>query len=159
VDEGITSGRAYWGASRGCPPHTLLAITGGSIGWGLPCATGSALACPERPVILLEADGSALYTFQALWTQAREGLNVTTILCANRSYRILRLELQRAGITEPGRAACDLTDLSRPAIDWVQLAAGLGVPGTRVDTAETLAREVARAAASPGPCLIEAVMA
>ncbi len=159
VEEGITSGRAYWPASRAAPRHTFMAITGGSIGWGLPCATGAALACPERPVILIEGDGSAPYTLQALWTQAREGLNVTTVICANRSYRILLLELERAGIADPGPAASSMTDLSRPDIDWVSLARGMGVPGTRLVTAEALSREVAGAAAEPGPYLIEAVMA
>jgi acetolactate synthase-1/2/3 large subunit len=157
IDEGITSGRPFWELSGKGPRHTYLSIAGGSIGWGPPCATGVAVACPERPVIALQADGSALYTFQALWTQAREGLNVTTVLCANRVYRILQIELQRAGV-EPGPAAQALTDLGRPAIDWVRLAESLGVPAVRADAATGLAQALARAIAEPGPFLIEAAM-
>lgn len=158
VDEAATSGRPYWGLSAGCPPHTLLALTGGSIGQGLPCATGAAVACPDRPVIALQADGSGLYTLQALWTQAREGLNVTTVLCSNRCYRILRMELARAGVRAPGPAAAGLTDLAHPEIDWVRLAGGFGVPASRVETAQALAQELARAVAEPGPHLIEALL-
>ncbi len=91
-----------WPLAAKLPPHTVLTAAGGSIGQGIPCATGAAIACPDRPVIDLQADGSALYTVQALWTQAREGLNVTTLICSNRSYRILQMELHRAGITSCG---------------------------------------------------------
>ncbi|HKJ24992.1 MAG TPA: acetolactate synthase large subunit, partial [Myxococcota bacterium] len=114
MDEGATSGLPHWLAATGAPPHTYLALTGGAIGQGLPCATGAAVACPDRKVIALQADGSGMYTLQALWTQAREGLDVTTVLCANRSYRILQVELARAGVAEPGRNARAMTDLSSP---------------------------------------------
>jgi acetolactate synthase-1/2/3 large subunit len=158
VDEGATSGAPFWALADAAPPHTTLTLTGGAIGQGLPCATGAALACPDRPVVALQADGSALYTLQALWTQAREQLHVVTLLCANRCYRILQIEMARAGIAEPGPQARALTDLSHPEIDWPSLARSLGVPGVRADTAEALARELGRALAEPGPHLIEAVL-
>ena len=159
VDEGLTLSEPYFGASAGAAPHTYLALTGGAIGIGLPLATGAAIACPDRPVLLLQADGSALYTLQALWTQAREGLDVTTVICANRSYRILQVELGRAGVTEPPPSAAAFTELTDPAPDWVALAAGMGVPGVQVGTVEELSRELTRALAEPGPHLIEALVA
>jgi len=122
---------------------------------GLPCATGAAIACPDRKVIALQADGSAMYTLQALWTQGRESLDVTTLLCSNRSYRILQIELQRSGMTQPGPAAQSLTDLASPALDWVMLAQGMGVPAVRVDTADDLVRQLDRALSEPGPHLLE----
>lgn len=155
VDEAATSGLPYYLAAEAAPPHTYLSLTGGAIGQGLPCATGAALACPERKVIALQADGSGLYTLQALWTQAREGLDVVTLVCANRSYRILQIELARAGVAEPGPAARALTDLGHPDLDWVELAGGFGVPGVRVATSESLQLELERALAEPGPRLIE----
>lgn len=158
VDEAITSGGPYPAASAGAPPHSVLALTGGAIGFGPPAATGAAVACPDRPVINLQADGSALYTAQALWTQAREGLDVTTVVCANGAYRILRLELRRNGLTELGSAAVGLTDLRRPAMDWVALAAGYGVPGRRAETAEELTRALSAALTEPGPHVIEATL-
>jgi acetolactate synthase-1/2/3 large subunit len=155
VDEAATSGLPWYLASAGAPPHEVLALTGGAIGQGLPCATGAALACPERRVIAFQADGSAAYTLQALWTQAREGLDVTTLLCANRSYRILQIELARAGVAEPGPAARSLTELTRPELDWCALARGLGVPGSRPASAEELSIELEKSFAEPGPRLIE----
>jgi acetolactate synthase-1/2/3 large subunit len=158
MDEGATSGLPHFVAAAGAPPHTYLALTGGAIGQGLPCATGAAVACPDRKVIALQADGSGMYTLQALWSQAREGLDVVTVVCANRSYRILQIELARAGIAEPGRNARAMTDLSHPPLDWVSLARGMGVPGTRAETADELVRQLERAFAEPGPALIEAVL-
>jgi acetolactate synthase-1/2/3 large subunit len=158
VDEGATSGLAYFALAAGAPRHTLLSLTGGAIGQGLPCAAGAALACPDRKLIAFQADGSALYTLQSLWTFAREGLDVVVVLCANRAYRILQVELGRAGIAEPGPKAQRLTDLAGPAIDWVGMAKSLGVPGTRANTADDLAKALARAFAEPGPALIEAVL-
>jgi acetolactate synthase-1/2/3 large subunit len=158
VDEAATSGGPYAEISHRAPPHTVLQLTGGAIGQGMPCATGAAIACPERPVISLQADGSGLYTLQALWTQAREGLDVTTVLCSNRSYRILRIELARVGIAQPGEKASALTDLGTPDLDWTQLATGFGVPAARVERAEDLHRELERALREPGPHLIEAVL-
>ncbi len=157
VDEAATSGFPYT-VFGGGDPHTILGLTGGSIGQGLPCAVGAAVACPDRRVIAFQADGSGMYTVQALWTMAREGLNVTTLVCANRKYRILQFELMRAGVPEPGRQAARLTELAPPPLDWVSLARGLGVPGTRVDTADALVKELGRALAEPGPNLIEALL-
>jgi acetolactate synthase-1/2/3 large subunit len=158
VDEAATSGLPFYGASTGAPRHTLLSLTGGAIGQGLPCATGAAVACPDRKVIAFQADGSAQYTLQSLWTQAREGLDVTTLLCSNRSYRILQVELARAGVAEPGPQARALTSLERPSLDWVSLARGYGVPAQRVESAEALAEALPRAIAEPGPQLLELVL-
>jgi acetolactate synthase-1/2/3 large subunit len=158
VDEGITASGPYWELSPGAPRHTLLALTGGAIGWGPPAATGAAVACPDRAVLALQADGSAMYTLQALWTQAREGLDVTTVIVANRGYRILAVEMQRAGIERPGPTIAPLTDLGSPTLDWVALAQGQGVPAAQATTAEDLTAALARAFAEPGPHLIEAVV-
>ena len=159
VDEGATSSVPLFPALESAAPHSWLTLTGGAIGQGLPCATGAAIACPDRRVVSFQADGSGLYTLQALWTQARESLDVTTVVCANRAYRILQIELHRAGLPDTGRAARGLTDLGRPNVDWVHLAAGMGVPGVRVEDADTLVRALERAYAEPGPHLIEAVLA
>jgi acetolactate synthase I/II/III large subunit len=158
MDEAATTGLPFLAASAAAPPHTYLSLTGGAIGQGLPCATGAAVACPDRRVIAFQADGSGMYTMQALWTQARESLNVTTVLCNNHSYRILQVELARAGVTEPGRKARSLTSLANPDIEWTSLARGLGVPGVRVETAEDLTRELERSLATPGPTLIEMIL-
>jgi acetolactate synthase-1/2/3 large subunit len=125
---------------------------------GLPCATGAAVACPDRIVINLQADGSAMYTVQALWTQAREQLNVKTIICNNASYRILGIELMRAGVKEFGKQSQSMIGLRNPLIDWVSISKGLGVPAVRVETAEDLANQLERALAESGPQLIEAVL-
>ncbi|HUN59444.1 MAG TPA: thiamine pyrophosphate-dependent enzyme, partial [Candidatus Binataceae bacterium] len=145
----------FFAASAGATAHTYLALTGGAIGQGLPCATGAAVACPDRKVIAFQADGSGMYTVQSLWTQAREQLNVTTLLCNNRRYRILQVELARAGITEPGRNARSLTSLGNPEIDWSRIAAGMGVNAVRVETAEDLYIQLGRALQETGPNLIE----
>ncbi len=158
MDEAATSAAAFHGTSIGCPPHTLLCLTGGAIGQGLPCATGAAVACPDRPVIAFQADGSGMYTMQSLWTQARENLNVKTVICANREYRILKLELGRADIVQPGPAARSLTDLGDPVIDWVGLAKAQGVPAERAETADEFVTALERALAAPGPYLVEAVI-
>jgi len=158
VDEGLTSTTAYSALSATALPHTLLYLTGGAIGQGMPCATGAAVACPDRSVISIQADGSAMYTLQSLWTQAREGLNVKTLICANRSYNIIRLELNRVGYTEPGAPALSLVDLGNPNLDWVSLGKGMGVPGVAVTTAEDLARELKIALVEPGPRLIEMLL-
>ena len=158
MDEAATSGLPHFLAAASCPPHTYMSLTGGAIGQGLPCATGAALACPERPVLAFQADGSGMYTLQSLWTQAREGLDVTTLICANRQYRILRIELGRAGVSEPGPQAQALTDLSNPSIDWVGLGAALGVPSERVESADALVQSLERALDEPGPHLIEALL-
>jgi acetolactate synthase-1/2/3 large subunit len=158
MDESNTSMGPFLTMSQSAARHTLLTQPGGAIGLGPPCATGAAIASPDRTVINLQADGSAMYTLQALWTQAREGLNVKTIILNNRSYRILGIELMRAGAKEVGSQAQRLIELTQPAIDWVSLAKGMGVPGARVETAEDLVRELERALVEPGPQLIEAVI-
>jgi acetolactate synthase I/II/III large subunit len=158
VDEAISSGFLDTSLTSGLPPHCLLTISGGSIGYGIPCATGAAIASPDRPVINVEADGSALYTIQGLWTQAHEGSNVTTLICSNRSYRILQMELHRAGITSWRSNTRALTELAHPAIGWVEMARGLGVPGVTVASAEDLARELRKALTEPGPHLIEMLL-
>lgn len=158
VDEAITSVGPWFAAAGTAPRHTVLALTGGAIGAGLPLATGAALACPDRPVIAFQADGSAAYTLQALWTQAREGLHVVTLLCANRAYRILQVELARAGHVAAGGAARRFTEMSDPAPDWVQLARGFGVAAERAETAPELAAALRKALAEPGPHLIEALL-
>jgi len=158
VDESITTGSLYFSPPAGLPAHSLMTLAGGSIGQGIPCATGAAIACPDRPVIDLQADRSAMYTVQALWTQARERLNVTTLICSNRSYRILQVELSRAGIMSYGPNTQALTELIKPPIDWVKIAQGFGVPGVVVSTAEDLARELSKALTEPGPHLIEMLL-
>jgi acetolactate synthase-1/2/3 large subunit len=158
VDEGLTTILPYYSLTATIPYHTILTIAGGAIGYGMPCATGAALACPDRPVITFQADGSALYTVQALWTQAREGLNVTTLICSNGSYNIVRIELERAGIASRGPNAEALTDLGHPRIGWVKIAEGFGVPAVSVATSEGLALELVRALAEPGPHLIEMIL-
>jgi acetolactate synthase-1/2/3 large subunit len=157
-DEANTSGIFLPGATAGAPPHDWLTLTGGAIGQGLPLATGAAIACPGRPVLALEADGSAMYTISALWTHAREQLDITTVIFANRSYAILNLELQRTGAPVTGQTARSLLDLSRPDLDFVALAAGLGVPASRAVTTAEFAAQLRHALAEPGPHLIEAVL-
>ncbi|WP_414939561.1 acetolactate synthase large subunit [Amycolatopsis sp. cmx-11-51] len=158
ADEANTSGLLLPAATAGAPRHDVLTLTGGAIGYGMPVATGAAVAAPDRPVINLQSDGSALYTISALWTQARENLNVTTVLLNNRAYAILRLELQRVGADANGPKANELLDLSRPDMDFVKIAEGLGVPATRATTAEELAGQFQRALAEPGPHLIDAIV-
>jgi acetolactate synthase-1/2/3 large subunit len=155
-DEGNTSGLFAAGATAGAPRHDWLCLTGGAIGQGLPVATGAAIACPERPVVCLEADGSAMYTLQALWTQAREGLDVTTIVLNNGAYAILQLELSRVGAEPPGPRAQSMLDI--PGLDFVSLAEGTGVPASRAVTADELTAQLQRALSEPGPHLIEAML-
>jgi acetolactate synthase-1/2/3 large subunit len=158
VDESGTSGFLYFAPPAGLPAYSLMTLTGGALGQGIPCATGAAIACPDRAVINLQGDGGALYTVQGLWTQAREGLNVTTLICSNRSYRILQVELRHAGITSYGPNTRALTELTKPTVDWVQIAKGFGVPGMTVSTAEGLAQELRNALNEPGPHLVEMLL-
>ena len=157
-DEAQTSGLTFAAATAGAPRHDVLALTGGAIGQGLPVAVGAAIACPDRPVLALEADGSALYTIQSLWTMAREGLDVTVLVFNNRSYGILNVELARVGAKAAGPRAKSQLDLSRPNVDFVEIARGLGVPAVRIDSAERLVTELRRALAEPGPHVVEAVI-
>jgi acetolactate synthase I/II/III large subunit len=158
ADEAVTTGRGFFAPTRAARPHDWLSNMGGSIGLGPPLATGAAVACPERKVVGLQADGSAMYTLQALWTQAREGLDVTTVLFANRSYQILKGELANVGAGNPGRKALDMLDLGRPNIDWVSLARSLGVAGARATDMEEFNRRFAEGLATPGPFLVEVVL-
>jgi acetolactate synthase I/II/III large subunit len=157
ADESITTGRQFFAATHMAPPHTWLQLTGGAIGLGLPMATGAAVACPDRKVLALQADGSAMYTLQALWTQAREGLDVTNLILANRSYAILKGEMAAAEGLSAGRRALDMMELDRPALDWVSLARGMGVEGERVMDSAALVTALERGLATPGPYLVEAV--
>jgi acetolactate synthase-1/2/3 large subunit len=157
-DEANTGGLFLPGATAGAPPHDWLTLTGGAIGQGLPLAIGAAVACPERPVIALEADGSAMYTISALWTHAREGLDITTVIFNNRSYAILAMELDRVGASTTGEAARSLLSLSRPSLDFTALASGMGVPASRASTAGEFATQLRKALAEPGPHLIEALV-
>src|SRR3954453_17365660 len=168
IDGGIPSGAGRHEATRpgvrrneltsGPLRHHWLSLTGGAIGAGLPMAAGAAVACPGRQVIGIQADGSAMYTISALWTYAREQLDVTTVICDNGSYAILENELSRVGAAGDGKRAAQLLDLGGPDLDFVALATGMGVPATRAETAEDLADQLRRALAEPGPHLIAAAL-
>jgi acetolactate synthase-1/2/3 large subunit len=158
VDEALTAAAAFIFRTRGAAPHDLLQVTGGAIGIGLPLATGAAVARPDRKVVCVQADGSAMYTLQAMWTQAREGLDVTTILLNNRSYAILKHELANLGAGDAGRSALDMMELDRPALDWVGLARGMGVEAARAETLTELERNFAAGLHSEGPYLIDLVL-
>ena len=155
VDESMTSGRGLMPATLGAPPHDWLGNTGGSIGIALPLAVGAAVAEPNRRVLCLTADGSAMYTLQALWTMAREALKVTTVVFANRSYAVLKREFSYLGIGEPGPKSREMFEIGRPDLDWVQLAKGMGVPGMRVTSLDALAKALQEGFSSEGPSLIE----
>jgi len=157
-DEAQTSGVRLPSFTAGAPRHDLLALTGGAIGQGLPVAVGAATASPGRPVLALIGDGSAMYTIQALWTIAREGLDVTTVILNNRSYGILNIELERVGADKIGPKAKAQLDLSEPAIDFVSMAKGMGVPGQRVSTAEDFNAALQNALKTRGPYLIDAIV-
>ena len=158
VDEAVTAAAPILAATAGAPPHDWLTLTGGAIGQGLPVATGAAVACPDRPVLSLEGDGSAMYTIQSLWTQAREGLDVTTLILANRSYAILDFELSRVGADAAGPAARGLLEIGRPDLGFVAIAEGMGVPARQVTDGPALSAALREALAEPGPHLIEAVL-
>src|SRR5208282_4257277 len=152
-DEGATAGGGVHQFAATIKPHDHLSLAGGAIGQGIPVATGAAVACPDRKVVCLEGDGSGMYTLQALWTQARESLDVTTLIFSNRTYAILKGELANVGAGNPGRKALDMLDL-----DWVGLARSMGVPGARVTTMEAFNDRFAEGIASPGPFLVEVVL-
>ena len=158
ADESITTGRSFARLTRASRPHDWLQNMGGSIGLCLPLSIGAAVACPERKVVSLESDGSGMYTLQALWTQARERLNVVTLVFANRTYAILRHELTNVGAANVGRKALDMLDIDRPDLDWVSLARGMGVPGTRVEAMEDFNKSFAEGLASEGPYLVEVAL-
>jgi len=158
-DEMISVAEAVLRNLAGARPFDHLPITGGSIGQGLPVAVGAAVACPDRKVIALQADGSAMYTLQSLWTMARENLDVVAIILANRRYKILEIESRRTGSGSIGPRANDMMDLTRPDLDWVKLAEGQGVAASRASTAGEFAAQIRDAMNHPGPRLIEAVLA
>jgi acetolactate synthase-1/2/3 large subunit len=155
VDESMTSGRGLMKATRGSPPHDWLANTGGSIGIAMPLAVGAAVACPERRVLCLSADGSGMYTAQALWTMARESLKITTVIFANRAYAVLKREYSALGVGDPGPRAAALFDIGHPDIDWVALANSMGVPATRAASLEDFGKALRAGFESEGPELIE----
>jgi acetolactate synthase-1/2/3 large subunit len=155
VDESMTSGRGMMAATRGAPPHDWLGNTGGSIGIALPLAVGAAVACRDRRVLCLSADGSGMYTPQALWTMAREGLKVTTVVFANHDYAVLKREYSYLGVGKPGRRALDMFEIGRPDLGWVHLAKGMGVPGTHVTSLEGFAKAMREGFENEGPSLIE----
>jgi acetolactate synthase I/II/III large subunit len=157
VDEGISFGFAFYAASHNAPPHDWMNVTGGAIGYGLPCAAGAAFAGKGRRVICAQADGSAMYTLQALWTMARENLPVTTVILANRKYQILLAEYANVG-ADPGQTAMDMLDLGRPDLDWVKLANGMGVEAARTDTLEGCAELMRGSFGREGPFLVELVI-
>ncbi|NOJ50907.1 acetolactate synthase large subunit [Bradyrhizobium archetypum] len=158
VDESITTGRGFFPPTAAAAPHDWLQNMGGSIGFSTPVATGAAVACPDRKVICMVGDGSAMYTLQSLWTQAREGLNVVTIVFANKIYQILRGEFDGVGAGQPGQRAQDMLKIDRPDLDFVALAKGMGVPGRAVANADDFNKALAEAVAEPGPRLIEVQM-
>ena len=154
ADESVTYGRGFFPNTVAAAPHEWLQVMGGAIGGGPPMATGAAIGAPGRRVINTQADGSAMYTLQALWTQAREKLDVTTVIFANRKYQILLGELANVG-ANPGRTALDMLDIGHPDLDWVGLARGMGVEGARADSCEGFADLLAASLRRPGPFLIE----
>jgi acetolactate synthase-1/2/3 large subunit len=158
VDESITTGRGFFPPTAAAKPHDWLQNMGGSIGFSTPVATGAAVACPDRKVMCLVGDGSAMYTIQSLWTQARENLNVVTVVFANRIYQILRGEFDGVGAGQPGQRAQDMLKIDRPTLDFVAMAKGMGVPGRAVTTADEFNAALAEANAEFGPRLIEVQM-
>ncbi|THD47232.1 MAG: acetolactate synthase large subunit [Bradyrhizobium sp.] len=158
AEDAVTSGLPVYTQTLGARRHDWLCLTGGAIGQGLPAAVGAAVAAPERKVIALTGDGSGAYVLQSLWTMAREKLDVVTIVCANRAYRILDVEFARTKSGEPGPQARRMFALDEPHLDWTALARGFGVPAVRCESGESFDAELARAVATKGPTLIEAVI-
>ena len=157
-DEGLTSARRFFELGAAAAPHDYLMNTGGSIGIGIPLACGAAVACPDRKVVTLQADGSGLYTVQGLWTQARENLDVLTIVFANHAYAILQIEMRNLGVKNFGRNAERMMSLDAPKVDWVGMARSMGVDGARAATCEDFSTLLARALKTKGPYLIEAAI-
>ena len=158
VDESVTTGRDFFPLTAGAPPHDWLNNRGGSIGYGMPVAIGASVACPERKVLLLEGDGSGMYTVQSLWTMAREKLDIIILIFANRSYEILKGELINVGVTNPGPKAIDMLTLDKPNIDWVSIAKGMGIHAVKADECESFIRAIKLAFKNKGPFLIELVI-
>lgn len=158
VDESISTGRHFFPYTQTAAPHTWLQIVGGAIGTGLPLAVGAAVACPDQKVISLQADGSAMYTIQALWTQARENLDVTTVILSNRAYAILQGEMSNVGVANPGPTGRSMMSLDNPPLDWVSLAKGMGIEAVATGDAADFSQALGRGIATPGPFLIEALI-
>jgi len=158
IDEAVTTGRSFGPPTAGAAPHDWLSVMGGSIGFALPCAVGAAIAAPDRKVVALEGDGSAMYTLQALWTMAREQLDVTVVIMANRAYQILRGEFAGVGAGTPGRRATDMLTLDRPTLDFVSMARGMGLEAARTDDLGEFAQLFGRSMSQTGPFLIELVI-
>jgi acetolactate synthase-1/2/3 large subunit len=158
VDESVTTGRGFFPYTVGAPPHDWLNNMGGSIGFGTPVAVGAAVACPNRKVIAMIGDGSAMYTFQSLWTMARESLDICVMIFSNRSYNILYSQLADVGAAEPGQRAIDMLTLDRPSIDFQGMAKSLGVPGAQAHDLEALTKQLTHAMSQRGPYLIDVVM-
>jgi len=154
ADDAVTSGRQIFPATFNAAPHDWIQSTGGAIGHGFPCATGAAVACPDRKVVCLQGDGAGMFTLQALWTQARENLDVVNVVFANRVYKILYGELRTGGAT-PGRASDTFFDIGRPDLDWVRMAEGMGMEAASVETLEGFADTFRAACGRRGPFLIE----
>lgn len=157
-DEAATCGLGIFPVTENAPRHDWLTLTGGAIGQGLPLSLGAAIACPDRKVVALQADGSAMYTIQALWSMAREKTDVTVVILNNGSYAILNIELMRVGVGQPTPKTLSMLDLSRPDIEWVNLARGMGIPASRAETAEDFHAQFAEAMDERGPRLIEAMV-
>jgi len=157
VDESVTTGRSFFPATSGLPPHVWMNNLGGSIGYGLPAAIGAAIAAPDNKVLAMIGDGSAMYTVQSLWTMARENLDIVVLIYANRSYRILMGELANVGVQNPGPRAMDMLNINNPDLDWVHMARSMGVEGIRVRDCETMTDALAGAFRERGPKLIEVV--
>lgn len=158
VDEAVTTGRGFASITAGAAPHDWLQNTGGSIGFGMPVAIGASLACPDRSVLCLVGDGSAMYTPQSLWTMARENLDITVVIMANRAYQILRAQLPRVGISNPGRRSLDMLTLDRPQLDWSAMAKAHGVEAGVATDLDELVRHLKRGFAVRGPYLVEVVL-
>ena len=157
-DEAVTSGARFFQQSQHSAPHDYIQLTGGAIGIGIPLAVGAAIACPDRKVIGLQADGSGMYTLQGLWTQARENLDIVTIVFANRSYAILQGEMRNVGVKEFGRNAQRMLNIDEPSLDWVSMAKGMGIEAGRAETIEEFLKLFKAALSYQGPFLIEAVI-
>ena len=155
VDESVTSGREFFPSTAGAPAHDWMNNRGGSIGYGMPVSIGAAVACPDRKVIALIGDGSAMYTVQSLWTMARESLDITILIFANGSYNILRGELTNVGVQNPGPRAVDMLSIDRPDLDWVSMAKGMGVDAARARTSDELVQGLNAGLNNEGPYLIE----
>ena len=158
VDESVTTGREFFYQTAGSHPHTWLNNCGGSIGFGMPVAIGAAVACPDKKVISLEGDGSAMYTVQSLWTMARENLDIVVLIFANQSYKILQGELTNVGVDNPGKSALEMLSLKDPSLDWVSVSKGMGVDAVRVDNIEDLVKNFKHGLMEKGPFLIEVMI-